>query len=266
MEQLRIVRMKTRVTLVVIVRDAYASGPPFDRSMEVRLAGYPRKPVGKMDGTYIFSDLEPGEYRLEIDSSYYFREIRDVSVGTENRIVHVPLLPLPSYPFEPNGTLVRAMIVQSSGAPLVRAFAAAVVSSEECVKGRLSDGADGEGSDVIAVTAPVGTIQPEDRLLLVGRGEDGRRDVVHIREVLEYQKRFRLRSGLSSAYERGSRLFPIFVSRTTERGELALAFPGIGVRSFRAELRIGNGPDETLAMRTIEVKEGGTVNLGTWMV
>lgn len=266
MEQLRIVRMKTRVSLVVALRDSYASGPPSDRDLQVRIAGYPRKPIGKPDGTYIFVDLEPGTYRLEIDSVSYFREWRDVTIGPANSIVHIPLLPVPSYPFESRETLVRAMVADAAGQPVRGALATATATSEECVKGRVAEDKVVKGSDAITLASLTGNIRHGDRLLLVGRGAGKAREEIRIADVLEYQKRFRLESGLSSAYPRGSLLFPVFASRTTERGELAIAFPGGKAKTFRVELRIEGDSGQTSAVREIAVEEGNTVNLGTWIV
>jgi hypothetical protein len=266
MEQLRVVRMKSRVSLVIALRDGYVSGPPSDRNMEVRLVQYPRKPIGKPDGTYIFVDLDPGTYRLDISSTYYFRETRDISVGSSNRVIHIPLIPIPSYPYKPNDTLVRAIVAEASGAPLRHAGVTATLLSDDCVKGRISEDKTVKGSDEITVASLTGKIEIGDRFLLVGRGSKEGREIVCIREVLEHQKRFRLESVLTSSYSRGSLLYPIYATKTTERGELAIAFPGGKSSSFKAELRIEREPGVTIAAQEITVAEGQTVNLGTWTV
>lgn len=266
MEQLRVVRMKSRVSLVIALRDGYVSGPPSDRNVEVRLEHYPRKPIGKPDGTYIFVDLEPGTYRLDIGSTYYFRETRDISVGSSDRVIHIPLIPIPSYPYKPNDTLVRAMVAEASGTPVRHVAVTAILLSDDCVKGRISEDKTAKGSDEITVASLTGKIEIGDRFLLVGRGSKEGRETVRIREVLERQKRFRLESVLTSAYSRGSLLYPIYSAMTTERGELAVAFPGGKSNSFKAELRIEREPGATIASKEIAVAEGQTVNLGTWTV
>lgn len=266
MEQLRVVRMKTRVSFVVALRDGCVSGPPSDRNLEVRLVNYPRKPIGKPDGTYIFVDLEPGTYRLEISSTYYFRETRDISVGPSSAIVHIPLIPVPSYPYRPSDTLVRAIAADASGLPIGNAVVTATMLSEDCVKGRISEDKTGKGIDEISVASLTGKIEIGDRFLLAGRGSKEGKEIILIRDVIEHQRRFRLESGLKSSYSRGSLLFPLHVTRTTERGELAIAFPGGKAKAFKAELRIERESDNKSAVMEITVEEGGTVNLGTWIV
>jgi hypothetical protein len=267
MNQLRIVRMKTRVSLVVRLRDGYTSGPPADRSLDVRLAGYPRKPVGKHDGTYIFNDLEPGTYRLEIASTYYFRESIDVSVGSANVIVHIPLVPLPSYPFQPNATLIRAVAVDRSGRPVADAVATATMLSEECAVGWLADEKTAKGSDEIAVAAAVGPFGVGDRFRIGGRTDKEGGEAIRLREIVEHRKRFRLETPLSSTNSRGAKLYPVCVTRTTDRGELAVALPPGKAGVYKVELKLEAGSRGLKAqVREIEAAEGQTVNLGTWIV
>lgn len=265
MELQRIVRIKTRVALVAALRDSFSSGPPFDRDISVRLDGFPRRPIGKPDGTYVFTDLEPGTYRLEIASTYYFRETRIVSVGTANTIVPISLAPVPSYPYPPSGTLLRAMTADRAGRPVQHAFVTAAMVSEPCAAGRISEDGAKEESDEIAVSSPVGPIGSGDRFMLVERGSGERREMVRIREVLEYRKRFRLENGLSFSYSRGSLLYPVVATRTTERGELAIAFPPGKTRTFAIELRLERATGEA-SVRDVTVEEGTTVNMGTWNV
>lgn len=264
MEQLRIVRMKSKVSLVVWLRDSFRSGPPVDRELTVRLDGYPRKPIGKPDGTYIFNDLEPGAYRLEIGSTYYFRESRYVSVGSANEIVHIPLLPIPSYPYGHDDTLIRGMLVDSSGSPVPDADITAVVASEECARARLADDKTPEGAAEIAVAFASGDLQAGDMLQLVGRGAKEVREIVTIAETLEYRKRLRLESPLASAFSRGSLLLPVYRTRTTAKGEMAIAFPGGAASLFRVELRSGDGVSGRVM--ELDVAEGRTTNAGKWIV
>ncbi|MEF3312938.1 hypothetical protein PV433_29045 [Paenibacillus sp. GYB004] len=265
MEQLRIVRMKSRVSLVVLLRDSFLAAPPSDRKLEVRLANYPRRPVGKPDGTYIFNDLEPGEYELEIDSSYYFRETRLISVGTGNVIVQLPLLPLPSYPYRPSVTLIRAMVTDASGNPVRGALVTAALSSEECVVGRLAEEQTPEGAAEIAVSGLSVPAGCGDTFVLVGRGAKETRETVRILDTIEYQKRFRLERPLEAAYSRGSMLLPVYRTRTTERGEIAVAFPGSAVEAYPASLSV-RAQDGEPAVMDVTVRQGVTVSLGTWVL
>ncbi|PYI55188.1 hypothetical protein [Paenibacillus flagellatus] len=267
MEQLRIVRMRTRVSLVVWLRDGFGSGPPTDRNIEVRLLGFPRKPIGKPDGTYVFNDLEPGDYKLAVASTYYFRETLDVSVGNANEIVHFPLVPLPSYPFRPNDTLVRAMVTDSAGRPIGGAEATATPLSEECAVGRVADEKAGKGSDEISIASLIGRIDPRDALELAGRAAKQGRERVVVSGAIEHRKRFRLDIPLSSAYARGSLVYPVYRARTTERGELAVAIAGGRTSAYplRISLDIPGGEGKTAA-KEIVVTEGATTNIGTWIV
>ncbi|MDF2726208.1 MAG: hypothetical protein K0Q59_5886 [Paenibacillus sp.] len=267
MESIRLVRVATRVSLVVALRDGFTLGAPSDKTLEVRLEGYLRRPVAKADGTYIFNDLTSGTYRLHIDATYYFRETLEVSVGigAQHVLLPVTLLPTPSYPYTNGDTLIRAMLVERTGSPVSGARVTATILSDDNAKGRLADDA-AKGSDTIVAASLIGRLDQGDRLLLLGRGSKEGRESAVIAEVVEYQRKFKLEKPLDSSYPRGSMLLPVYRSRTTERGELAIAIPGGRAKTFMVELRIEPASGGPEAVDQFVAEEGGTVNIGSWIL
>lgn len=262
MESLRLVRMRSRVSLVVMLRDCSAFAPPFVQGMEVRLDGFPARPVAKPDGSYIFSDLEPGVYRLQINSSYYFPEERAVLVDKDNLVIHIPLIPVPSFPYKPGLALIRAKVVRNSGDPVPGAVVHASVQSEHGARGRMIDEQAREEADEITVSLLMGSIGSGDLFMLVDKNGDGER--VCISGEREYRRRYGLLTPLKRAYPRGTLLFPICVGKTTDKGELAIAISTGRSRMVDVELRLQADDGRAESVRRVAAVESDTVNLGTW--
>ena len=112
-----------------------------DTPMRVRLKGIPRsRALRNLSGHFCFEGLTPGNYQLVIEpdpltaNSFFVKPLQ----GPWTDIFEIPIVvvanvllnfaltlsPRPSYPFDPNATLVRGTVTQ--GAPAV---ANAVVSS-----------------------------------------------------------------------------------------------------------------------------------------
>lgn len=262
MESLRLVRMRSRVSLVVVLRDCSAFAPPFVQGMEVRLDGHPARPAAKPDGSYIFSDLEPGVYRLQVASTYYFPEERDILVDKANLVIHMPLVPVPSFPYKPGLALIRAKVVRNSGDPVSGAVVHAFVQSEHGARGRIIDEQAREETDEITVSLLIGSIGSGDQFMLIDKNGDGER--VRISEEREYRRRYGLLSPLGRTYPRGTLLLPICVGKTTDRGELAIAISTGRSRTVDVELRLQADSGQTESVRRVAAVESDTVNLGTW--
>lgn len=262
MDHIRISQLRTRVSLVVCVIDAITSKTPLGNTTTVYLEGTRSKAIPKSNGSYIFNDLPPGEYRLTVNNEHYFEEQSLITVGTDNFIEVVPLKPLPSYPFSQGTGLIRLMLQDAAGAPVRQAGLQAMVLSEECARARVMSEQLDKGAEDITLGSFTGVMTAGDTYILRGRGAKAAEEHIRIAEVIEHQKRFRLDRKLSKAFPRGSLVLPVQETRSTERGEAVIAFRGNRMASFQTELLITYGSNKKHAVKEVLVAEGTTTNLG----
>ncbi|MDD9266897.1 hypothetical protein ACFPES_07605 [Paenibacillus sp. GCM10023248] len=262
MDPIRISQLRTRVSLVVCVVDAITSRAPLGNTTTVYLEGTRSKAINKSNGSYIFNDLPPGEYRLKVSNEHYFEEQTLIAVGTDNFIVVVQLKPLPSYPFSSGTGLIRFMLQDAAGAPVRHAGLQATVVSEECACARVMAEQLDKGAEVITLGSFTGVIAAGDTYLLRGRSVQATEELIRIAEVIEHQKRFRLDRKLSATFARGTLLLPVQETRSTERGEAVIAFRGNRIAAFQSELLITYGPNGRHVVKDVQVAEGTTMNLG----
>lgn len=262
---IRVAQLKSRVSLVVGLHSAAAADSSYFGGVSAWLEGIPAKPVQKADGFFVFGDLQEGAYRLHIASEHYFPEQRDVMIASVGTIVHVRLLPLPSYPFRPADTLLRLSVQDKQGRPVDNAGITAVITEEDAVRARLTGEKQEMGSHEITVGALSGSIRIGDRYLIRSRSAKPFEETVEIAGVIDFGKRFQLAGPLQHTYSRGAYLLPVVQTRTTARGEAVLAFPGIGLKQFTAQLSLHREApvQEPAVLREVVLEEGGTVHSGS---
>ncbi|OCT11383.1 hypothetical protein A8709_06830 [Paenibacillus pectinilyticus] len=262
MDQIRISQLKSRVSLVVCVIDALTSQAPLGNTTTVHLEGTRSKAIRKSNGSYIFNDLPPGDYRLVVQSEFYFQEYRNITVETRNFLETVQVKPLPSYPFSQGAGLIRLMLHNAAGAPIRDARLLSTVLTEDCARARLMVDQADKGTLEVTLGSFTGSVVAGDAYLLRGRGAKASEEIIRISEVLEHQKRFRLANPLTNAFTRGAMLLPVQETRSTDRGEAVIAFRGNRIPSFQTELVITYGEQGKHEIKEIEVAEGTTANLG----
>ncbi|KRF07214.1 hypothetical protein ASG89_17895 [Paenibacillus sp. Soil766] len=263
MDQIRISQLRSRVSLVVSVIDALTAQAPLGNTTTVHLEGTRSKAIRKSNGSYIFNDLSPGEYRLSVHSEYYFQTWKDISVNTHNFIEVVQMRPLPSYPFSQGAGLIRFMLQNAAGSPIRDAHLQSTVLTEDCARARIMVDQADKGASEVTFGSFTGGIVAGDVYLLRGRGSQPAEEVIRISEVLEHQKRFRLANPLMKSHMRGAMLLPIQETRSTERGEVVIAFRGNRIPTFHTDLVITYGTDSEHKIKDLAVAEGTTTNLGT---
>ena len=158
MEHIRVSRLKTRVSLVVCVIDAMTSQTPLGNTTTVFIEGTRSKAISKSNGSYIFNDLPPGEYRIMVSNEHYFHEQTLITIGTDNLIEVVQLKPLPSYPFPQGAGRHRAMLQDAAGAPVRNASLQATILTEECARARVMADQLDKGAEEITLGAFTGVI------------------------------------------------------------------------------------------------------------
>jgi hypothetical protein len=115
--------MVRKVSLAVwLIDEVTGQKPTLD--VTVRLKGVAQKPVRNPSGYYCFTDLVDGEYTLVVQadparSDWFVAAIQDITLPRPDHLVPVAeiiLKPTPSYPFLHHMTLVRGVVIDSSGA------------------------------------------------------------------------------------------------------------------------------------------------------
>lgn len=110
----------TRLSLAIYPQDGYSKSEPRGW-VEVSIEGLGKKPVRNPSTLYLFLDLPPGNFNLQIKSENYFDA--DIKIGAQDmNDPSVPyvitLRPMPHYLFPPGETLVRGILKDSNLKPL----------------------------------------------------------------------------------------------------------------------------------------------------
>jgi hypothetical protein len=110
-------KITTRVSFAVALTDEYTDGPPID-STRVFIKEQEIRAIKNRSGYYVFLNLSEGEYKVQVESEYYFREeaiVKPSNLEPLNPVVSVTLKPTPFYPFASGATLIRGMVQDSDG-------------------------------------------------------------------------------------------------------------------------------------------------------
>lgn len=110
----------TKLAVALLLKDDYTEKQPIGK-VKVFMEELETKPIKNPSGYYLFLDLPDGEYRLRVESDYYFDMAETVALASldpMNPVVEINLKPMPSYPFSPGTTLIRGMVQNLTGDPV----------------------------------------------------------------------------------------------------------------------------------------------------
>jgi hypothetical protein len=110
------------LSLAVWLSDAYTQDKPLGR-FNVNIQQGNIKPIINISGFYLFNNLPPATYTVDIASEWYFPLQHTVDTSTldpKDPAINLELIPNPSYPFGTYATLARA-IVESANGPVADA-------------------------------------------------------------------------------------------------------------------------------------------------
>ncbi len=113
-------KIATKMSFAVALTDEYTGRRPID-SARVSIKGHDTGAIRNRSGYYVFLNLSDREYRVQVESEYYFREeiiVKPPDLEPQNPVVSVTLKPMPSYPFGSGATLIRGMVQGSDGASI----------------------------------------------------------------------------------------------------------------------------------------------------
>ncbi|NHN32427.1 hypothetical protein [Paenibacillus agricola] len=261
MEPFRISMSKTRVSLAVCLLDSFTLAPPLGLHTKVVLEGSFSKPIIKAHGMFIFTNVNEGVYKLHIYAEEYFEEVVEITIGPKDKLVHVSLLPRPSYPFHEKDTLLRAQVKNKHNQPYSGATLIAAVVSEEASRARLAQDQAGSGEDQLMLGSVTGKIGVGDRFLIRSRNKTDADELCCIAAVLEHQRRVKLEKPLAGSFARGSLLLPVVQSRTDSHGEAVLAFANCRAKQFLIKLDVQHG--NLSLLKEVNLAEGGTTLAGS---
>jgi hypothetical protein len=108
----------TSLTFAVNLIDSYSDRHPIG-NIKVSVVDREITCVKNPSGYYVFTGLPRENYRVRIQSDFYFEEEAEVEVSHLDRlnpVWDIRLNPLPAYPFPPGANLIRGMVYDRSGA------------------------------------------------------------------------------------------------------------------------------------------------------
>lgn len=253
-------KLGRKVSLVIWLIDQYSS-LGCSEEVNVYLNGQPAVFQRKAGGYLVFTDLEADDYKILIDSPYYFPEeftIKLSSLNTAEPLVYVPLKPAPSYRFNPGSTLLRASILSEDGSPVIAAIKAAL-TDDNCARAKLGRQGAKAGAKELGLIDLTGRMAPGD-LLLIRPPEGVSGEICEISTMGTGDGTYALKQPLSADHNRGELLMPVFMSRSDSRGEAIIPIRQLRQKECQLQLAVSVGNTSQLVEVTLKI--GETYHLG----
>jgi hypothetical protein len=114
----------TTLSLAVSLHDDFASNRGPIGRIKVSLQEEERQAIHNLSGYYLFTDVEAGDYTIQVNSEHYFDAEKEVTLplpDPKNPVVDITLNPIPSYPFPPGATLIKGVVKNSEEQPVSEA-------------------------------------------------------------------------------------------------------------------------------------------------
>lgn len=201
--------IRIRIGAVVRVTDGFTGMAPAKNTLAWMLDGQPCRPMEKLGGYYLFTDIMPGRHLLRVSGPHFRAEEREFEPGTEE--IGIVLHPGEGYPF---GREVARLTLRLNGP---QAAGGVVWSAAQRITAELRIAQTGlkEGDDRVRLffrASARQTALPQEYLLL-----DGEKTEVCRVEVLE-EEGSRLARPLRFGHRRGCSLYPAFRYTADETG------------------------------------------------
>lgn len=251
--------------LVIRALDTYTSGPARDLRLQVQVAGLLQKPIRKANGMFVFENVPPGSYTVQVASEMYHVESLQVDTSVLDPlspVVRVDLIPQAAYPFDEEATLARANVRDEQNRPVADVRLRAIVTTESCAKARLGQDVEA-GAREIALTRIVGRLAEGARYWLQDpEGALGERCV--LAQVEPGARTVQLDAPLEHAYARGTLLLPLVEGRSDRRGEVVLGFGNYRTKRFEARLEFVSDEQQAIekTVKEVSLQEGQMTGLG----
>ena len=113
-----------KLSTVVQLFDGFLKSPISHTQPHFLLEDKKISGLAKSQGIFVFSNLEPGKYCMQVDSEVFFSSKFDLSVDHQpklgNSTLVKTLLPNPLYPYPADTTLIRGLVTDAkNGCPLI---------------------------------------------------------------------------------------------------------------------------------------------------
>ncbi|PKM81998.1 MAG: hypothetical protein CVU89_06570 [Firmicutes bacterium HGW-Firmicutes-14] len=263
-------KLYSRVSFAVRLTDDYTSGRPAG-CPKVYLQDRDVRVVKNLSGYYVFSDLAPGIYTLGVKSEYYLDEEAEVNTGDldpKSPVVNISIRPGNAYPFPAGATLVRAVVLDSSGQPARGAgITAEIMQPESAVKARVGPGEADVGSTSIRLNHVSGSLNVGDSIMIKD-SSPSRNEFCQIAPPLPANpsQAFNLFAPLKFDHNTGTPLYLMIhdntvSTRTGERGEFAVYFKSVKSDRFPVRIEVIH-PGHRVYRQEVEVFEGRLTSMG----
>ncbi len=252
-------RIKSTFSFAVMIVDNLTGSPPKGNEIEVELVNIPQKPVRKLNGIYVFSNIKHDEYTVWIRSKNYYEEFVSISaeslLSNEN-IVLVSLNPKPNYSFSNQTTMIRCMLQDSNGRSVNAANIVAKVTNLSGPFVQLDQEKIEVGKRDIVLS---GKVFKGDTYYIRDR-KHSETEFCRIYEIINGLNQYRLESELQYSYHRGATFLPVIHSRSTHQGEVALPIRNYQLKKIQLDFKITY--KNIVYEQHIEIEAGTLINLG----
>ncbi|MDB5053997.1 MAG: hypothetical protein JWM44_2047 [Bacilli bacterium] len=261
MEFVRTVKIKSSFSFAVCLIDAYTGSTPLGSDHEIILTGTNAKPIKKIGGYYVFTDLPTQSYQIRIQSKLYIQESSQVYLellDANDPIVYIALTPNALYPFDQDSTTLVALLQNSQGKALENVAARATVTTEDCYKAKLAQDISLEGCKQIYLAQVTGKLLIGDWLFL--KNEQGESEYVRIASIQETTRCCTLEKPMQFLYDKGSMLFPVSQTLSDAKGEMIVFFKNFRVKAFQVSLEFTYENEKHV--QELDLEQGKLLSLG----
>ncbi len=251
-------RLGKKVSLVLWLIDQYTGLGCNEGDVSVYLNGRLEAFQRKAGGYLVFTDLTGEVCQIRVEVAHYLSEEFAVDLKAiipNGRVVYVPLIPAPDYPFSTSATLLRASVAPS-GQPAVLT---ATLLSDNCARAKLGRQGATAGSNELPLVDVTMRSAPGDLFIIRPQGSE-KGELCEVANPGIGEGVYGLKASLNADHERGEFLLPVVRTRADERGEAVLAFRNFRQRECQISLELSKG--NLSDCREVTIQLGMTYNLG----
>ncbi|ODA40659.1 carboxypeptidase-like regulatory domain-containing protein [Desulfosporosinus sp. BG] len=255
-----------KVSLAVRVTDDYTLREPVGR-IKVGIKEAVAGPVKNPSGYYVFTDLLPGSYSVEVASQYYLTgesAVNTALLDAKYPVLNISLTPHSAYPFTGSVALIRGLVYGSAGKSLAKAGVQAVVTDpENADKAKLSKNPVKAGDRTVLLADIYGELTP-DELLMIKDVNKMCNEVIKIAPPVPANSAVQpvsLASPLKFDHPAKTPLMSVLKTLTNEKGEFVIYFRTLKANKFNVSIQVHH-PDYQIFNREVEITADKQVSLG----
>lgn len=254
--------VRTKVALVLRLIDSFTGQKPIDRNLSLVVYDVKKQPIKKADGFYVLIDIEPGEYRVSIQSPNYIEETTLVTINEQtdqDEIFNIILKPSPTYLNQTGQAGIRFKLDNKSNDHLDEVHVTAAIKDLTCTVAKLAQDYPGKSSNKVNIV--------KNKPLFVGdylqitQKSQNNYEYCFVSELFESEQCVIFSDPLQNEYKRGSSFLPVIKTTVNKQGEALVLFRNYQVQSFEVTLEVSC--HHLHIERELQIQAGSLIDLGT---